>query len=110
MTRFPIRAAVFAALCALAAPAPAQSPRDKVTFQNVRFGFAPGPHAGNPDETNINFRQPLFKPGAWVPVHVDVLNTGKYDEKQDGPAEVIVETLDADDAAHSYRVRLPSFS
>ena len=48
------------------------------------------------DETNLNYRQPLFKPGAWMPVYIDVLNTGKYDERADGPAEVIVETLDSD--------------
>ena len=73
------------ALCALATPVSAQSPRDKVSFADVRFGFTPGPHAGNPDEQNINLRQLLYKPGAWVPVYVHVLNNGKYDERTDGP-------------------------
>jgi hypothetical protein len=98
------------ALCALAVPLSAQSPRDKVTFADVRFGFTPGPHAGNPEENAASFRQLLYKPGAWVPVYVHVLNNGKYDERLsgDGPAEVVVETLDSDDAANSYRVALPS--
>src|SRR5262245_33494068 len=94
-----------AACCGEAA---AQSPRDKVSFADVRFGFTPGPHVGNPEENAANFRQLLYKPGAWVPVYVHVLNNGKYDERNDGPAEVVVETLDSDDAANSYRVALPS--
>src|SRR4051794_13161014 len=88
----------FTAYCLLPAAccgeAAAQSARDRVTFANVRFGFTPAPHGGQ-DETNVNFKQPFYKPGAWVPVYVDVLNTGKYDEKIDGPATVVVETLDS---------------
>jgi len=103
---------VFTACCLLPAAwcgeAAAQSPRDKVAFADVRFGFTPGPHAGNPDETNASLKQLLYKPGAWVPVYVHVVNNGKYDERNDGPAEIVVETLDSDDAANSYRVALPS--
>jgi hypothetical protein len=94
-----------AACCGEAA---AQSPRDKVSFADVRFGFTPGPHAGNPEEAGASFKQPLYKPGAWVPVYVHVVNNGKYDERAEGSAEVVVETLDSDDAANSYRVALPS--
>src|SRR5438034_7867288 len=96
------------ALCALAAPLSAQSPRDKVSFADVRFGFSPGPHAGNPEEAGATSRQLLYKPGAWVPVYVHILANNKYDDRTDGPAEVLVETLDSDDAANSYRVALPS--
>lgn len=109
---FQRRFLVFTACCLLPAvccgKAAAQSPRDKVSFADVRFGFTPGPHAGNPEENTASFRQLLYKPGAWVPVYVHVLNNGKYDERTDGPAEVVVETLDSDDAANSYRVALPS--
>ncbi len=102
----------WAALGLLVFPAslPAQSPRDKIVITSVRLGFPPGPHSGNPDEFGSAQRNPLYKPGAWTPVYVQVSNTGKYDPRRDGPAAVVLEVFDCDDTAHNYVVPLPPFN
>src|SRR6516164_6143729 len=89
------------------AAAPAQSPRDKVQIRSVRVGFSPGPSSGDGEDAVLGVRQTLYKPGAWAPVYVDVINVGKYDRKRDGAAEVVVETPDCDDTAHNYITPLP---
>jgi hypothetical protein len=92
----------------------AQSARDKVSIMSVRIGFLPGPQGqaavGEDDVVSMERRDPLHKPGAWTPVHVTVINNGKYDPdpKKDGPAEVVVEVADCDDTAHNYSVPLPA--
>src|SRR6478735_2203754 len=108
----PMRTAIrFALLGLLLLPATgaAQSPRDKVQIRAARVGFPPGSGAGDSEEINLGLRQTLYKPGAWTPVYVDVINAGKYDRARDGDAEVVVETLDCDDTAHNYVVPLPPF-
>src|SRR5581483_6078563 len=101
---------VLAAGFLLPAAASAQSPRDKVQVRAVRVGFTPGPATAETEEmAAIAVRQTLYKPGAWTPVYVDVINLGKYDRSKDGPAQVVVETPDCDDTAHNYITDLPPF-
>src|SRR5262249_787306 len=94
------------AYCSRAA---AQSPRDKVQIRSVRVGFPPGPGATDGEDTTLGVRQTLYKPGAWAPVYVDVINAGNYDRKRDGRAEGTAETPDADATAPIYIVDLPPF-
>lgn len=96
-----------AACCSRAA---AQSSRDKVQFRAVRVGFPAGPTVEDPSEINtIGARDSLYKSAAWTPVYVGLTNIKQYDPKKDGPAEVIVETPDCDDTAHTYSVPVPPF-
>jgi hypothetical protein len=106
------RLLVFTACCLLPAAccsqAAAQSVREKIQMR-VHVGFPPGP-ADAPDENNSSGqRDSLYKVAVWTPVYVSLSNVGKYDPKKDGPAEVIVETPDGDDTAHTYTVLVPPF-
>jgi hypothetical protein len=108
------RLLILTACCLLPAacssPAFAQSSRDKVQFRTVRVGFPPGPTTEDPNEINtIGPRDSLYKTAAWTPVYIGLTNINKYDPKRDGPAEVIVETPDCDDTAHTYTVIVPPF-
>src|SRR5262245_65160143 len=117
LVRRPMRTAIrWAAVCLVLFPASlaAQSPRDKVTIRSVRVGFPPGPigpTVGEEDEGVVfaEQRAPLFKPGAWTPAYIDVINNGKYDpdSSKDGRAQVVVEVFDCDDTANNYAVPLP---
>src|SRR5437763_14893800 len=86
---------VLVGLLLVPASAAAQSPRDKVQIMSVRVGFPPGPQGQAADEEVLfsNQRLMVHKPGAWTPVYITIINTGKYDAdpRKDGPAEVVVE-------------------
>src|SRR4051794_41704107 len=112
MSRIPTapRLLVLAACLLLPTAALAQSSRDKVQFRGVRVGFPAGPTVEDPNEINtIGARDSLYKSAAWTPVYIGLTNINKYDPKKDGPAEVIVETPDCDDTAHTYTVPVPPF-
>jgi hypothetical protein len=110
MTTMPIRLLLSVALTAvIAAPAAAQTGREKVSFRNVRVGYPPGPHNASPDEAVLGNRPPMFKAGAWTPILVDIQNTGRYDPATDGPAIVSVDVADSDDTLNTYSAPLPQF-
>ena len=86
------------------------SPRDKVEVRSVRVGFAPGSSDTGEENASGN-RDSLYKAGAWTPVYVTIINTGKYDPdpKKDGPAMVVIEAPDCDDTTNEFAVPLPAF-
>lgn len=98
-------------LAVVAGPAAAQ--KEKVSFQNVRVGFQPGPkEAVYPDgQDPVTGQRPqvLYKSGTWVPIIVDVMCTDKYSVKDDGPVTVSVQVLDSDETQNTYAVQLPPF-
>jgi hypothetical protein len=99
-------------LLLLPAAASAQpGPRDKIEIAYVRVGFSSVPVEVNEENSGIGARDSLYKTGAWAPVYVRLTNIGKYDPdpKKDGPATLIVETPDCDDANTAYSVPVPAF-